>query len=58
MHLRAAKAVEAVELHRRQRRAQVRQFFGRLVEFAALVIRADDKHAHVTRVRSFNGAPV
>ena len=54
----ARQAIKVVELHRRQRRAQFDQFRRRLVELAALVVRADDEHPHVRALRRLNGRPV
>ncbi len=58
VHFRPREAVKVVEHHRRQRRAQVDQLLRRLVKFAALVVRADDEHAHVALARRHDGRPV
>jgi len=44
-------AFPTLELHRRERRAEAGQLRGRIVEFAPLVIGADDEHPHVTLAR-------
>ena len=58
MHLRPRQTIEAVKLHRRERRAQGGEFGRRCVQFAALVVGADDEHAHVVLGGGFDGGPV
>src|ERR1019366_8457283 len=58
VNLRAVEAVKAVELHRRERRAQFADLGSRLLKFSALVVGADDKHAHVVPARGLHGGPV
>ena len=58
VHLRPGQAVKIVKLHRRQRRAQIHQLGRWLVQFPALVIGADDEHAHVQPPRGLDGRPV
>ena len=53
--LRAGKAVEGVELHGRQRLAELDELRRRIVELTALVVGADDEHAHVEAVRGLDG---
>src|SRR5947207_15296814 len=58
MHFRSREAIEVVELHRRQRRAQVHQLFRRGVQFSALVIRADDEVPEVPLTGGLDCRPV
>ncbi len=51
-------AVEIVEDHRAERLAEAGQLGGRLVEFAAFVIGADDEDAHVAPGGFLDGRPV
>ncbi|MCG3777700.1 MAG: hypothetical protein JW388_0394 [Nitrospira sp.] len=58
MYLRPRLTIEAVELHRRERRAEFHQLFRWRIKFAALVVGADDKDAHVQPRGFFDGGPV
>jgi len=53
----AREAVQVIELHRRQRRAKPDHFFRWLIQFAALVVRADDEHAHIAFRRRLHRVP-
>ena len=54
----AVQTIQIVELHGRQRSGQRLDFLARFVEFAALVVGADDEHAHVESVRGFHRRPI
>ena len=58
VHLRPVQAIKVVELHRRERGGERLDLFAGLLQFAALVVRADDEHAHVQFVRGGHGGPV
>jgi len=51
-------AEERVELHRREGRAESGHERGAILEAAALVVGADDEHAHVVAARGFEGGGV
>ena len=50
--------IQIIELHRRQRRAQLRHLRRPVLQHAAFVVRADDEHAHVLFRRRQHGRPV
>jgi len=54
----AGKAIEVVELHRRQWPAQLGQLRHGLLQFAAFVVWADDEHSHVVPGRVRDARPV
>ena len=58
VHFRPSQAIEVVELHRGQWRAQLDQLGRRRIEFSTLVIRADNEHAHIALVCLQDCGPV
>ena len=58
MNLGAVQAVEVVELHGRKRGAQFLDLRAGFLKLAALVIGADDEHAHILPARGLHGGPV
>ena len=58
VNLGATQAVEVIELHRRERRAQLHKLVRRFIQLPALVIRADDENPHIAGACGLNRRPV
>jgi hypothetical protein len=58
VNLGPAEAIEVVEDHWAQRRAEIDQLLRRAIELPAFVVGADDENAHVELGGGFNGGPV
>ena len=58
MYLRSVQAVQRVELHRRERPAKFGELRRRRVQFATLVVGADDEHAHIASGSRIDARPV
>lgn len=58
MHFRALQAVEVIKLDRGKGNAYIFEAIRRCLQHAALICRADDKHAHIIFSSSFQGRAV